>query len=51
VRKAAARELARRLLLADDAARLVAEARASDVLPAAAPTPDAAAIANRLCAN
>lgn len=51
VRKAAAREAARRLLLPDDAQRLVAQASAASLLPATAASPEAEAVAARLCAN
>lgn len=50
VRKAAAREVGRRLLLAADAQKLVAQAAAADVLPAnGAPSQEAVAVATRLC--
>ena len=51
VRKAAAREVARRFLLATDAERLTRQAGASDVLPASAATPEAQARADMLCAG
>lgn len=49
VRKAAAREVERRLLLPADARALIEQATTIDALPAAPATPDAAAVAARLC--
>jgi hypothetical protein len=51
VRKAAAREVTRRLLLPGDAQRLVTQAGAAQLLPATAASPEAAAVADRLCAT
>ncbi|MDB5873758.1 MAG: hypothetical protein JWQ07_3200 [Ramlibacter sp.] len=49
VRKAADREVARRLLLPNDAQKLLEQAGAASVLPATAPNPEAAAVVARLC--
>lgn len=49
VRKATAREVARRLLLPQDAQKLVAQATAATVLPEAAPDAESDAVAARLC--
>ena len=51
VRKAAAREVERRLLLPADARSLIEQAEALDALPATPATPEAAAVATRLCAE
>jgi hypothetical protein len=51
VQKAAARDVSRRLLLAPDARRLVLQAAATNVLPATAPTPEAAQAARQLCSS
>lgn len=51
VRKAAAREVERRMLLPADAKRLADEAAAGNFLPEAAATPEAATAASRLCAS
>lgn len=49
VRKAAEREVARRLLLPQDAQKLVAQASAAALLPTTATSPESAAAAARLC--
>ena len=51
VRRAAEREVARRLLLPADAARLYQQAEAAKLLPATAESPDIAATAQRLCGS
>jgi len=50
VRKAVAREVERRFLLQDDAARLIEQARAAAILPAVSASADTEALAARLCA-
>jgi hypothetical protein len=51
VQKVAAREVALRMLLPADAQRLVAQASSTPVLPSVTASPEATAIAERLCRN